>query len=308
MKRIVLVACLLLLGACAGRYEGGVPVVSPATFSSPLWVDADPVCVEGAVFSDPDDCLAIIMLRQMGVAVSGLSTTRGNASGEIAYASAHLVAGDMPVYRGGAECGSQFHRAFRTAARGERITVLALGPLTNIANLLRCEPATALRIREIVFVGGRRVGQRFVSNPQLPWVREIRDLNVEEDVGALAYVLATNIPLRLVPFEAGNVVPLNVWGARFRGASMIPEALQTRVQGWSLLTSVAWGSGGLLAFDPVAVSALLWPHLFECAAVATEVTGNQLVVRPATTRAVAHYCLPKDAPTVREYLLHTLTR
>jgi inosine-uridine nucleoside N-ribohydrolase len=154
MAKIVLVLCLLFLGACTSREDGSVPVLAPVAPASSLWVDADPVCEEGFVFSDPDDCLAIMMLRQVGVKVRGLSTTGGNARAEVTYRSGYQVAGNIPFYRGSPACDAPLHRAFSAEASRERITVLALGPLTNIANILRCEPALAPRIREIVFVGG----------------------------------------------------------------------------------------------------------------------------------------------------------
>ncbi len=111
-----------------------------------------------------------------------------------------------------------------------------------------------------------------------------------------------------MPFEAGNLVPLDVWGARFRNSQVLPQALKVRVQEWSLLTSIAWGSGGLLPFDPVAVSALLWPHLFVCTPVVAEVREKQLLVRTGDQSAAVQYCLPVHPITLRTYLMRTLTR
>ena len=74
------------------------------------------------------------------------------------------------------------------AAR-ERVTVIATGPLTNVAILLRDGPDAAKRIEEVVWMGGS-TGRGNVT----PYA----ELNAWVDPEALALVLASGIRLTMV--------------------------------------------------------------------------------------------------------------
>ncbi|MDO8354488.1 MAG: hypothetical protein Q7T14_13600, partial [Aestuariivirga sp.] len=57
----------------------GGPLVSQ---SGRIWIDTDAAC--GATpKTDPDDCLAIIWLITKGHKIAGISTSYGNASGDV---------------------------------------------------------------------------------------------------------------------------------------------------------------------------------------------------------------------------------
>ena len=52
-------------------------------------------------------------------------------------------------------------RALADALRQDRLTILALGPATNIGTVLLQQPELADQIVEVVAVAGRRLGQSF---------------------------------------------------------------------------------------------------------------------------------------------------
>jgi pyrimidine-specific ribonucleoside hydrolase len=66
---------------------------------------------------------------------------------------------------------------------GEPVTILGLGPLTNIADLLRTHPESAARLSRIVYVGG------------VPCQREPADFNRRFDPEAAAIVTASGLPV-----------------------------------------------------------------------------------------------------------------
>ena len=90
-------------------------------------------------------------------------------------------------------------RALTAALRKEKLTVLAIGHLTNIATVVKMHPELASRIERVVAVAGRRPEQRFLVGTTNP--RSLRDFNFEMDPAAFQIVLDSKVPLVLAPFE-----------------------------------------------------------------------------------------------------------
>lgn len=74
----------------------------------------------------------------------------------------------------------------------ERLTIVAVGPLTNVATLLERDPAVASRIERISIMGGA-IG---LGN----WTPSA-EFNIHVDPEAAAIVLASGVPITLVPLE-----------------------------------------------------------------------------------------------------------
>ena len=78
-------------------------------------------------------------------------------------------------------------------ARDQKITICALGPLTNIATALEREPAIAAQIEEIVMMGG---GLFEGGN-----VTPSAEFNIYVDPQAAAIVFTSGLPLVLMPLD-----------------------------------------------------------------------------------------------------------
>jgi pyrimidine-specific ribonucleoside hydrolase len=88
------------------------------------------------------------------------------------------------------------------------VTIVALGPLTNLAEALLAQPALAGRIARIVIMGGAwRVPGNIqalspkIDNPHAEW-------NIFCDPYAADVVLRCGAPITLVPLDATDQVPL----------------------------------------------------------------------------------------------------
>jgi purine nucleosidase len=77
---------------------------------------------------------------------------------------------------------------------GEALTIIALGPMTNLALAARRDPALFRRVGEIVQMGG---AVRHPGN-----ITPAAEFNIYVDPEAAADVVATGVPLRLVPLDA----------------------------------------------------------------------------------------------------------
>jgi inosine-uridine nucleoside N-ribohydrolase len=96
------------------------------------------------------------------------------------------------------------HAAITAAT--DAVTVVAVGPLTNVASLLHQHPEVAERIAEVIAVAGRRPLQRFTTGSA-----SHPDLNFEKDPEAFAAILSTAVQLTLAPFELSSQLAATRW-------------------------------------------------------------------------------------------------
>lgn len=90
----------------------------------------------------------------------------------------------------------------------KKIAILALGPLTNVANLIKQYPKVKKNISKIYIMGGAvdvpgniaHVSRR-IDNPYAEW-------NIYCDPHAANIVFQSEIPIFLVPLDATNKVPI----------------------------------------------------------------------------------------------------
>jgi inosine-uridine nucleoside N-ribohydrolase len=125
--------------------------------------------------------------------------------------------------------------------RGE-LTLLAIGPLTNIARLLREHPDCQPWIRRIVMMAGSvRVGYKGKAPPETEW-------NIRCDIPAAQAVFASGIPLVVAPLDATTMVKLEEAPRRrlFQAATPLTEQVR--------LLYELWGEKTPTLYDPVAVA------------------------------------------------------
>jgi inosine-uridine nucleoside N-ribohydrolase len=270
---------------------------SPAIADEPLvWIDADPACAMGRV-DDVDDCWAIISaLRSTNVRVVGISTVFGNADVEHTTATAHTLLQsirqhepdhDLPPISQGASRRFRKQMEIPPAVRSladalvdQRLTILALGPMTNVAILLRHFPDLASRIDGIVAVAGQRPGQLFRVGDAS--VLHFHDLNVRKDPDAFDLVLQTGIPLHLIPFEVAQQVIVTKTDLRtLEGQGPLNTWIASRSVPWLKFWEEVLGAQGFHPFDALAVAYLLHPDQFTCQTIPAKLVRRRglLVVR-----------------------------
>ena len=151
----------------------------------------------------------------------------------------------------------------------EPVTLIATGPLTNVALLLRGHPEVVPRVRRVVFMGGST--ERGNTTPY-------GEFNVVTDPEAADIVLRSGLPL--------TMIGLNVTHQALATEEVIAEflALGTRlgVICAELMTFFASTYRRVFGFehppvhDPIAVAAVLVPSIVRTVAapVAVELTGT----------------------------------
>jgi inosine-uridine nucleoside N-ribohydrolase len=270
--------------------------------TTPVWIDTDPAV--GRPRADVDDGFALVQaLHSPELHVRGVSVVFGNAPlADAVPIAREIVERFGPpgtrVYPGASSAGmlgvdSPAVGAMAEALRAGPMTILAIGPLTNVGTLLRRHPDVAPMIRAIVCVAGRRPGQQFRSSPSQR--DPFPDLNFECDPDAMAVLLASDVPLVLAPWEVAS----HVWiGAehldRLASAGGAATWLAARSRDWLAFWQREIGAHGFNPFDTLAVGWVLVPHLIEHMVVDARIEPGprvpELVVHPAAGGRRVTYC------------------
>ena len=142
------------------------------------------------------------------------------------------------------------------ASEGD-ITLVAVGPLTNVAMALLKEPRMAERIPEIVIMGGaHESGNRTASAEYNFWV----------DPEAAKVVVDCGRPIRMVPLDATHRAPVSLADcARLRGlgtpaAEATASIVEQRIAGYNATQPMA-GASSAPVHDALAVCAVIEPGI-----------------------------------------------
>jgi purine nucleosidase len=125
--------------------------------------------------------------------------------------------------------------------RPGELTLLPIGPLTNIARLLREHPDCKPWIKRIILMGGSvHMGYNGKEPPEVEW-------NIKCDIAAAQTVFTSGVPLVVAPLDATTMLKLEGPLRRqlFKAKSPLTEQLRTLYQ--------LWGQPTPTLFDPVAV-------------------------------------------------------
>jgi inosine-uridine nucleoside N-ribohydrolase len=128
-------------------------------------------------------------------------------------------------------------------AQPGELTILAIGPLTNIAKLLTDHPDAKPMIQRIVLMGGSvRRGYGDGSKPQAEY-------NIAADAKAAQFVFRSGIPIVMAPLDATAMVKLDAARQKklFDAASLLTLSVQALTQLWR-------EKNDPILYDPVAVT------------------------------------------------------
>lgn len=304
--RVVGVAAVVLIGALLTTFA--IPVkewrtgdqgLSPLTFMPVqegrdvprrVWIDTDAACGQSAR-TDPDDCFAIALLAgALDFEIVGVSTVFGNApldvvdrtTKELARRLSVDVGRTVPVYSGAAgpldriETGPMppAHDALIAALEQGPLTVMALGPLTNLAAVLKGRPTLQAHVARVVAVMGRRPGHLFHpaegsdAGILLGHGPIFRDFNFVMDVRAASEVVALNLPMTFVPYDSVRRIEMTVSDLdRLAVSGGALSWVAERARPWLTFWQEDVGRQGFYPFDLIAAAYVVEPRQFECAVV-----------------------------------------
>ncbi len=103
------------------------------------------------------------------------------------------------------------------ASKPGEVTIVATGPLTNVAKAIQVDPAAMAQGKEIIVMGGA-VEEQGNVNPLC-----VAEFNVYVDPDALEVALGFSVPVTLVPLDVTHQVPLLREVARRRLAGSVNQ-------------------------------------------------------------------------------------
>jgi inosine-uridine nucleoside N-ribohydrolase len=237
-----------------------------------VWIDTDPSVARGG--HEEDDGFALMQaFHSPELSVRGVSAVFGNSPIDDVYPIAQRLVHDfgpkgIQVYRGAGSAQdltkeTDASRALAQALVHEKLTVIALGPATNVATVLANHPELASRMERVIAVAGRRREQHFRAREGGP---AFRDFNFELDPAAFQIILDSKVPLVLAPWEISS----HVW---IRAADLNRIRKAQPKAGWMLDAATDWlafwkenfGVDGFNPFDTLAVGYIASPAGFACA-------------------------------------------
>lgn len=139
---------------------------------------------------------------------------------------------------------------------GERITLLAVAPLTNIGMALRMDPSIVAGIKEVVVMGGGA----FHGN-RTP----VAEANFYDDPEAAQILISSGCPVRIMTLEATEKVPFDELDvAAFRTSSQIGTFVANLLEGYLYRCrklGILEGGEAVAVHDAVAACAVIDPSV-----------------------------------------------
>jgi ribokinase len=174
---------------------------------------------------------------------------------------------------------------------GEDLTIVALGPLTNIARALQQAPDVMRRVARLIIMGGAIAESGNVT--------PAAEFNIFVDPHAADLVLTAGLPTTLVPLDLTRQVRLtrqfldqSISGSGSALAQAVKRMTQQLVRG-------AHEGAGMPMHDPLAMAVALDPSLVQCATlpVRVETQGRHTIGMTIADRRDASRHDP-DTPVV----------
>jgi pyrimidine-specific ribonucleoside hydrolase len=193
----------------------------------------------------------------------------------------------------------------------DKVTIITLGPLTNLAEALQSAPEIKENIEMVYIMGGAVDVPGSVGFSNAGIDNSVADWNFYVDPRAAAIVLQTGVPVTLVPLDATNHVPVTTnFIERLKDHRETPEAMFV----FEVLSQTQYHdfvqSGGYYFWDPLAAAILTDNSLaaFETRTVTViEEEGNQSGQTLASeSGAPVRLAVDVDAERFEQLFLDTL--
>ncbi len=175
----------------------------------------------------------------------------------------------------------------RVLAAPNEITLVAVGPLTNLALAVRREPALARLVKEVVIMGG---ALRVPGN-----VTPAAEFNIYADPHAAQVVLLAGWPVRLVALDVTNITSVSreQIAQLAQAGGKIGQAIEQMLRHYFEVFAPTSSRQGFALHDPLALAAAFRPDFITWEPLHVEVELSGTLTLGAT---VAAYKRPNTPP------------
>lgn len=304
------VLSLLLAGAFAAT-----PAAAAAVAAAP-----QPVIVDMDIGDDIDDAFALALLLQSPeIEIVGITTAwgdtalRGRLLERFLRETGHA---NIPVAQGIATANPTPFTQARYAQRGAaptqapqeavdfllreaarrpgQITLLALGPLTNIGAAIKRDRAAFGQFKQVVMMGGSvRAGYR--KSQYVPARPADKEYNIVSDISSAQALFSAGVPIMMMPLDSTQIRLDEVErNAIFGHGSPMTDAVTLLYHQW-IDSYQPWSSNMPSLFDMVPVTYLIDAATCPVVPMQISVTDDG-TTRETAGKPNARVCLASDAP------------
>lgn len=235
-----------------------------------IWFDTDiMIGMPDKEAREVDDGIALIMaLKQPQIRIVGISNvTYVDYGFEMIHKllAWHHKGAPIPVYKGSPQANdlgteNEATRALYAALKKEKLTIMALGPVTNVATLIKNHPDIIPQIEKIVMCAARTPDLPF--NPGMGHLN-VFDYNYEMDTKSMDVLLASPVPLVFAGYEPSSYTHIGKIDLSCLDLSLEADKwLYETVQPWMQLNERLFGVYGFIPFDCSTLGMVTHPEYF----------------------------------------------
>jgi len=250
-----------------------VPPAKPLSAPRRIWLDTDiMIGMKDKTPREVDDAIALIMALEHPdkVELVGISTiTYANYSYEVAQKILgwyNKTGRTIPAYRGSdtaKDVGTENDatRALANALRKEKMPILAIGPLTNVATVVKNHPELIPQIEEVVVCGGRTAGLPF--KPGLEKM-SVGDYNFETDPESFRILFDAGVKMVLSGYECSVYTFLGKTDIEFlNNGKKADQWVYNQLRPWQKFNEELFGVDGFVPWDTTPLGYLTHPNYFK---------------------------------------------
>jgi purine nucleosidase len=175
-----------------------------------------------------------------------------------------------------------------------QITLVAIGPLTNIGALIERDPDAFRKLKQVVIMGGN---MRFtLQELELGTSRDvIAEYNITKDIAAAKKLFGAGVPITMAGLDATQMLKLDETKRErlFRKSSPLTDALTVLYH--------LWGQTTPTLFDPMAVAMVIDPTMSRTEEMHVQVDDTGVTKSDPSKPANARVCF--DPQTERFFAL-----
>ncbi|WP_240163659.1 nucleoside hydrolase [Spirosoma taeanense] len=238
-----------------------------------VWLDTDiMIGMKDQTPREVDDAIALIMALEHPdkIELVGISTI---TYADYSYAVTHKILDwynktgrTIPVYRGSdtaRDVGTENDatRAMAEALRQEKLPILAIGPVTNVATVVKNHPELILQIEEVVVCAGRTEGLPF--KPGLEQ-QTVGDYNFEMDPKSFRILFDAGVKVVLSGYECSVYMFLGKTDIDFlNNTNESDKWVYEQVRAWQQFNETLFGVDGFVPWDTTPLGFLIYPEYFK---------------------------------------------
>lgn len=291
-----------------------VAALGVAAQTNPATLEPQLTILDTDIGDDIDDAFALALaLRSPELRILGVTTTFGDTELRARLVDRYLAAvgrSDIPVAAG---VSTPHKNVFTQAAYAERqperkhpdaiefllsqirahpgqITLIGIGPLTNVRAAIERDPATFRQLKRVVLMGGSvyrgydgKNGERRAAEPE--W-------NFLCDPAGAKALFASAVPVYMMPLDSTQVhLAAPDREKIFAHGSPLTDQVTLLYHQW--IANSEWHPSTPTLFDPVAVTYTIRPDLCPAKPIRIEIEDNGLS-EPVDGSPNAQVCLQSD--------------